>query len=535
MRKVVAVCSLMFVLALSVSAQTPPTNPHAAAEAAFNRGDVEASLKMYDEILAQNPNDVAALIRSAQFLSWRQQFAESVRRYERAIALDPKNSFAQMERAKVLSWSKRLPEALAAFRAIVTADPNNLEAQMGVARVLSWGGDQAAARTAYLRILERNPNNADAALGVAQTYAWTGDQPNARVWYSKVLQIEPSRRDAEVGLAYIDLAEGDRTAASMRASALEKRYPSDKDVRELRSAVNHASAPTFRAVLDHADDVEENEVDYFGVESGFALPRRADLTLGYGHTTLTDALEREGTVQQGFVSLGLRPAPGQRITLRAGAEILERTNGSNTTKPIGLFSWGIGLGRKVEGRLEAERRSVRYTTTALDNGIMVDAYSASILVTPIPSIRLTGAGGVWRFSDTNERTNADAGLSYVWPVKSVRIETGYAYHTFTYDKSLGHGYYDPEDYKAHAGVIDINKDAKFVNLHAYIEGGVQTSTFRGLTSNNDQFLTLVGILGFKVTPLAVLELVGSKSNSAMQNPSGFKSKGFAVRLRLQTR
>jgi hypothetical protein len=166
---------------------------------------------------------------------------------------------------------------------------------------------------------------------------------------------------------------------------------------------------------------------------------------------------------------------------------------------------------------------------------MVDAYSASLLFTPIPSVRFTGAGGIWRFSDTNERTSGDAGVSYVWPVKSIRIETGYAYHTFSYDKSLGHGYYDPQDYSAHAGSLDVNKDFRYVNLHGYLERGVQSSTFRGFTSDNDQFETIVGVVGFKITPLAVLELVWNRSNSALQNPSGFKSKGYAVRLRLQTR
>jgi tetratricopeptide (TPR) repeat protein len=535
MRNAAIVFSIIVLLSVGASGQTPPADTVTAADAAFNQGKIDEALRLYNAILAQHPDDVMALTRTGMLHSWRKDFTEAVRRFDRVLAIDPKNAMVRMERAKVLSWAKEYGKAEKAFREILASEPNNVDAQLGLSRTLSWSGNQKAARIEYQHVLDRDPKNVDAIIGVAQTYAWSGDSASARTWYAKALEIQPDRREAILGLAYVDLGEGDVFYASQRTSQLESRFPADVEVRDLRAAVSHASAPTFRLAYDHTDDTDENETDLVNAEATMPLPHRADMSIGYARYELSDSLSREGTAHSAFVSFLLRPSSRQRLTLRGGVDRLEKTDGSSTNEPTGRIGWAAGMGGKVEATLDAERRPFRATTVSLDNEIMLDAYTAGLYFRPVPSVRLNGNAGVWRFSDSNQRNSFDAGISYVWPLKPLRVETGYAYHYFDYDKAVAHGYFDPQNFHANAFTVDLNKEFRTVYAHGFVETGWQSFEFRGTKSDRDRYLTWAAILGFRLTPLVSLEFAGIKSNSSIQNPSGFESTEYAARLRFQTR
>ncbi len=535
MRKLAIGCMCLLFTAFSAVAQSTTGDPLAAADAAKARGSHDEALKLYDEALARDPNNVHALVQSALLLSWKGNLTEAVRRYERALAIEPANAMARMERAKVMSWNRQFAQALQAFREILAADPNNAEAQMGVARLLSWSGDLRAARAEYLKILESKPAETEALVGVAQTYAWSGNAATARGWYEKALEVKPDLREAIVGISYLDLAEGDVYSAWRRTSQLEGRFPDDRDVRELRTAVHRARAPLFRAAYERSDDTEDNELDIWGIESVFALPRRADLTLGYARYELTDLQGRTGEIQNPFVSLLLRPTPRQRLVIRPGFELMEKTDGSSETEFSGRVSYAMGIGSRFETSLDAERRSFRATTRSLDAGIMLDSYSLSALFRPNSSLRFTGTAALWNFSDSNERQSADGGAVFHWPLRSVSVDTGYVFHYFDYEKDLDNGYFDPQGFIAHAGTLDLHKEFKTVYFHAFVESGVQSFRQRNVRVPRDQYLTYAGVLGIRFTPLVSLELAGTKSDSSTQSASGFESTYFAVRLRVHTR
>ncbi|HET7710922.1 MAG TPA: tetratricopeptide repeat protein [Thermoanaerobaculia bacterium] len=528
---------LILLCAISGFAQTAPagSSSTAAADTAKANGDHDAAIKLYDEVLAREPNNVHALVQSALLLSWKGQHAEAVNRYDRALAIDPNNAMARLERAKVLSWNRQFPDALKAFREVVGSDPNNAEAQMGVARVLSWSGDLLAARAEYLRILERNPGDTEALVGVAQTYAWSGNPTTAREWYQKALDVKPDLREAIVGMSYVDLAEGDVYGAFRRTSQLEGRFPNDRDVLELRTAVHRARAPFFRAAYERSDDTEDNEMNLWGLEGVFVLPRRAELTLGFSNYEIGDAQQRTGQIQNPFVSLILRPGARQRLVLRPGIEMMEKTDGSSETEFAGRVSYAFGIGSRFETSLDAERRAFRATTRSLDAGVILDSYSINALFRPHPNLRFTGSAALWNFSDTNERQSFDGSAVYQWPIRSLSVSTGYAFHYFDYEKDLDNGYFDPEGYEAHAGTLFMHKEFKSVYASAFVEAGVQSFHLQVVDADRDPYLTYAGTLGFRLTPLLSLELSGTKSDSSSQSASGFESTYYAARIRVHTR
>jgi len=514
-----------------VSAQT--TSPTAAADAAFDAGRMDVALKLYDEVLARDPMNVQALTRSAMMLSWQKQWDEAIRRYEKVLSVDPKNEKARLERAKVLSWSHQYAKSIAAFRELEASEPGNIDAMLGVGRVLSWSGNQPAARQQYLKTLQAHPDSLEAMLGVAQTYAWSGSDAQARTWYNKVLAVDPARREAVMGMAYLDLESGDRLTAERGATQLATRFPNDDEVVELRTAVKRAGTPTLRTMYDHIDDTDRNRVDTWGVESAFPSARNSDLTFGYTHYDLEDFLHQKGTIESGYGSLALRPALGQRLILRGGVDRLNGTVGSDRNKLTGRIAYVFGAGSSFETALTADHRPFRYTTTSLDRGVTLTAYTLSMTTKPNAQLQLTFGGGYWHISDSNNRQSADAALAWRFPMTGLRTDLSYNFHYFDYDKRLGNGYFDPQNFRANSLQLDLHKDFRTVYATAMAERGVQSFTLAGVSKKNDHFFTYGGTLGIRFSKSVVLELGATKSDSASQNPAGFESKEYTARLRIQ--
>lgn len=527
---------LMVFCALQLFAQTPvATDPLIAADEAFARGDHAEALRLYEQVLTMRPNELQALVRAAMLRSWQGDFDEAVRNYERALAVDETNAMARMERAKVLSWSGRSGEAVAAFREILEREPGNMDARLGLARVLSWSGRQQEARAAYQSILSTQPNHVEAMVGVAQTYAWSGTPSRAREWYAKALATEPERREAELGLAYVDLAEGDFTAANRRSFELQSRYPEDKDVRELRTAVQRASRPVVRAAWTVTDDIADNRVEYYGVDAAFAMPRRSELTVGYGRYDITDGSDRQGNNDSGFVSLLLRPSSSQRVVLRAGADRIDDTVGGSNTELNGRISWAVGLGSMLEASFDVERTPFRATTIALDRGIVLDIASTTLTFRPAKGWRLMGTAGMWQLSDDNERRNFDGSIHYTWPLRRLRVTTGYTARYFDFERSMNNGYFDPQDSLSQSLSLELGRDFKPAYINAFVESGLQEFEWQGVKSDREQFLSWGALFGIKLNPVVALEFYGRKSDAALANPSGYESEEFAVRFRVQGR
>lgn len=528
---------VLFVLcALPLFAQAPGTvDPLVAADEAFARGNHEEALRLYEQVLTMRPNELQALVRAAMLRSWRGDFDEAVRNYERVLAVDASNATARMERAKVLSWSGQSAKAVAAFREILQHEPANMDARLGLARVLSWSGRQQEARATYQAILATQPNHVEAMVGMGQTYAWSGSPTRAREWYAKALATEPERREAELGLAYVDLAEGDFTAANRRSFALQSRYPEDKDVRELRTAVQRASRPVVRASWDVTDDVADNRVEHYGIDAAFAMPRRSELTVGYGRYDITDGTDREANNDVGFVSLLMRPRPSQRLVLRAGADRLNDTAGSSNTELTGRASWAVRIGSMLEASFDVERTPFRATTIALDRAILLDIGSATLTFRPAKGWRVMGSAGVWQLSDDNERRNFDGSIHYTWPLRAIRVTTGYTARYFDFERSMNNGYFDPQDSLSQSLSLELGRDFKPAYVNGFVESGLQEFEWQGVKSDREQFLTWGALLGIKLNPIVALEFYARQSDAALASPSGYESEEFAVRFRIQGR
>lgn len=101
-RSRVSVIILALVGALMVPAPTAAAPDQKAAEAAWNRGETATALALYEEVLASDPDNREALLRTAQILGSRQRHAEALARYERVLVKYPNDIDANLGKTGAL-------------------------------------------------------------------------------------------------------------------------------------------------------------------------------------------------------------------------------------------------------------------------------------------------------------------------------------------------------------------------------------------------------------------------------------------------
>ncbi len=528
--------SACVLLALVVCCGVAQGGPLERADEAFSRGEYASALALYEQTLVGQPYGVHALVRSATLLSWENRLDEALERLELALVVEPADREAGLGRARVLSWSDRLDEAIETYDEVLGRHPDDPEARRGLARTLSWKGEYEASRREWGRLLDGNAGDLEALVGIARTYAWSSDLDHARSWYERALQFDPDNKDAVIGLGYVEFWSGDLSAAASRATAIGRRFPADRDAQEYVARVRNARAPWVRSEVERIDDTDDNRLDTLRVSGGLVLGSG----LGLGFTVARFEMEdpsSSASIQNLEGSVTLTPVPGQEISLRLGFDRREETSGASDTDALGGVGYAWGLDRRFTVRLLAGRQAIRYSPTLTDNGILVDDLDASVVARFGSRWRADFAASAASVSDDNDRVSLIAGFSFRPPVVGVVLETGYRTRYLDYAEDLDSGYFDPQQFTSHLGLVRASGGIG-ATRHTYsvmLEAGVQSFTLGGVDVNNDTVFVAGARLGFSLGRGSVLELFAAYSDYAAQTAGGFESSQVGLRYRYKGR
>ena len=525
------------IVVLALLAVTRVTADDAAADAAFDAGDNAKALTLYEEVLAQIPNDVHALVRSGMLLSWERRFDEALAHYERALTIDPKEPKARLERAKVFLWSKRYAQARDAFGEILAESPGDRDARLALARAYSWDGRQEEARAEYQRALDAKPDDAEALLGIGQTFAWSGQGSTARPYYERALAASPGLKEAELGLAYLDLDAGDTGAASKRAKALAEAHPGDAEVKELEAAIKKARAPWIMVGYDHIGDTDDNRSDTLRLEGGLGLSGRFDLKLGISGTDLDGpgALvpAGDGTASTFYGVLGWKPKPKHRAELRLGAARLTDSADRERTTGIGGLTYSFPLVASWTGRAAVTRDPFLYSPAIVDSEVDVTTVSLGATGRDVPHVQVDASASYGDFSDGNERLFGEAGAWYVWKSAHATTLGGGVIRGMRYSDDLDHGYFDPQRLIAPVGSLRSygTIGASLWTYDATLEAGVQSYEVNGEDTSSQPLVNLYALFGRPLPHGIGLEVYGGWSTSSIAAGPDFRSLSYGARFR----
>jgi len=474
----------------------------AAADAAFEAGESARAIALYDEILAADPNNVNALLRSGKLLSWDRKYDEALLRYDRALVLEPQNTAVLLERGKVLLWSQRYDEAVPAFD----------------------------------KLLRLAPSDPWALCGTAQAYAWRGRGREARPFYERALVAQPGMKEAMLGLAYLDLADGDTTKARERADALTAAYPADPEVIELSKQVGRARAPFVQFGWEGADDSDENSMKTYRLEGGFALPARLDLRFGITHSDLHGLVPPSGDVDARadalYGVLGWQPRPGHRGELRAGAMRLSDELGFERTTGIYGLAYTFPMSG-WSGRAGIAHDPFLYSPRILGNAIDISSLTFGAWGKAAPHVRIETNAGVGDFSDGNRRLSADAGAWYVWKWPKQSLSLGGVVRYSDYSDNFDNGYFDPQNWIA--AVASLRSDgsigASAWSYEAAVEAGTQSFTLDGVEASGEFLWNVHGLVARPLPHGFSFHIFADFGNSSAASGPGYRSRSGGFRVR----
>jgi len=503
------------------------------ADVAFQTGEHDRALELYDARLEQDPDDVAALVQSGLLLSWRNEFAEAVERYERALALQPGHPRASLERAKVLSWDQRFAEAVDAFHLYLGDHSADLTARLGLARCLSWMRRFDESRHEFDLVLQADPDNIDAIIGSARTYAWAGNLRNARAWFERALEVDPRNKDAGLGLAYLYLWSGAPARADEQAWRLQRRHPTDGEVAQLTLSSARAAAPTVVGEVERIEDTDENELNIARVTGRVALFPTVGLRFGYTHWDLNNR-DTHADVDYLSASVGMRPALGQSLSVTLGVDHSDNDiNDETQTDPLGGvdYSWGLDRPWQVTGA--AGRQALRYSPEITSNNIRIDYLTGGVRGRVADRWRPFVDAGYSDYSDGNSRTNLKAGFTYEWPMRAPRLYVGSTIQVMSFAENTDSGYFDPQNFISPLINARVNGSLGSTNntWRAAVETGVQSFELNDIKVDNEFVVVVTGVLGFPIGRHFILEAQAAWGNYAALTTAGFESRQLGLRLR----
>lgn len=152
--------------------------------------------KIYNAALADNPDNLEALIGAGYNYSWAKQHEQAQDKFEAALAIDPGNASALIGKGYNLAWSEQYAAAKYPFEALERLQPDNFEARKGLGYVYLWQGNGLVAIDYFEKLILEFPDNIEYYIALAQSYLIENNIKKARIALRSALQIDSTNRTA---------------------------------------------------------------------------------------------------------------------------------------------------------------------------------------------------------------------------------------------------------------------------------------------------------------------------------------------------
>jgi len=219
--------------------QGNPELKHALAQDLLLSDQVDDALKVYQELVEEDPKDEQSLLRLSQIYRQKHDFAKARETFQKAKEADPNNLEVLYSEVTLLESEGKLPEAIRTLKGIL----------------------DSTAKKSYSTAEKNNRATLLDKLGLLYRQA---EQYNAAIdVYRQIGDLDPDsapRVEAEIIETY--RAAKDFTKAEAEAEAASKKYPTDRFVRSVRASLLADMAKTDQAIaetrkmLDGKDDLD---------------------------------------------------------------------------------------------------------------------------------------------------------------------------------------------------------------------------------------------------------------------------------------
>lgn len=226
--------SLSFaVLALAITIAAPasaaPAQDLARAEALFAAGDYVAAAKIYDTVLAREPNNLDALLAVSEMSLDLEEYDNALAYAQAAVRVAPDNPDAVAARGWAYAAVGQTEKARTDFEKVLAEAPHT-KALEGRAWLFNDAGDHVRALEDFQAAYRADPSQIGALVSSGHQLAELGRPEEAMIVFDRALSSEPENYYALASKAGQLSARGDLKAAVAVYQTAARLYPQDDEL-----------------------------------------------------------------------------------------------------------------------------------------------------------------------------------------------------------------------------------------------------------------------------------------------------------------
>jgi len=318
-------------------------------------------------------------------------------------------------------------QALRLFREILAVEPDNRLAKLEMARVLGYGSDYKNANRIYQQLLLMNAADEAAAIGLASNLLHQQKSPDAAIVVDQALAFHPDS---------LRLQEyRDRINSGQLGGEERERSPMRNLVEGGVEYENDASGNHSWRSLQRAD---------FSIRPG--LSNRVLFEQQFQHSR-DDSFEAVESFSQ-----QLRWKPREWLVISGGGGAVRFNN--HDVHAIYDTSLAVQLRQHVVLGGDFSRVPIIPDAEATEHRITAQGWDAFASWTP-DHWQFTARGSRQHYSDKNIGSRESAEAIHEWQTPRLIFEAGYRYRRYSFDQDLAHGYFSPDLYQSHLGMVGI--------------------------------------------------------------------------------
>ncbi len=210
-------------------------------------GELTRARQMFEQVLAENPQDVIATLGLAELDLRDQRLDEAEAHFKRVAEFQPGNPETERALGDMYFRTGRFSEAIAEYRRAIFIDPNNYNALRNLGSATLMTGEFEVAREAIEKVVEIKPD-AIALSNLAIVYYYLGDYEASLKIHEASIEMTPDVHTPWLNLAdslYFAGREDEAVDAYLRAAVLaELQLDVDSQDAEALTALAWAKAKT---------------------------------------------------------------------------------------------------------------------------------------------------------------------------------------------------------------------------------------------------------------------------------------------------
>jgi tetratricopeptide (TPR) repeat protein len=202
------------------------------ALAAHQAEDLATAERLYQQVLAKNPNHLFTLANLSSLCLSQWRLEEALLLIERALAIDPNQAALHYNYGKILMQIKMPEEALKRYNQAIALDPNTAVYYSNRGIALFTLNQYEAAIADYTQAIARDANSAEFYNNRANALTHLFRIAEAIADYQRALLLNPTLADAQFNWSLLELMQGDFAEGWKRYEWRWKRAIFAVDIRE---------------------------------------------------------------------------------------------------------------------------------------------------------------------------------------------------------------------------------------------------------------------------------------------------------------